>query len=476
MKKTKENKAITLVALVITIIVLLILAGISISMLTGEHGILQRAEGAKKNTEIASAKEQIQVEVLGSYGTDGKLDMNTLKTNLEKIGAIVTGEDFPLTVTLNGFTFTVDSDGNVEKAGPTIAVDTNSITITAEDGSDVTKGEVPANTPLKINFTASVEGGSVTVSPTLPHITTAEEMTAKKVTFTITGSVSGEAVEPLTYTVDLKDVYESLDVNAQKIKNNAKSYYGSKVTGYTCSGTGVETWRIFYADNDNIYLIADDYISINDAPKGKEGTALFKNSNYKLSFEHVYNDYSGSSWILENSKAKKWLNKYFNYTADSGTTYPNKTSTNTNIRAVAFMMDTSDSVWGKWANTNLAEYAIGGPTLEMYVESYKDSHPESNISCDVTGTNGYSYSNASGLEASDENNEIYIKTSTTKANAMWLASPSSSGHGGYIVGPNYLGNLNDGTYNSKSPGLRPLVCLKSGVQLEKVQDGEYKIK
>ncbi len=472
----KENqKGITLIALVVTIIVLLILAGISIQMLTGDNGILNRAAEAKKNTETASTKEQIQIEVLGSYGTDGKLDMNTLKTNLEKIGATVNGEN-PLTVTLNGQTFTVDSDGNVEKAGPTIAVDTNSITITAENGDNITKGEVPANTPLKINFTASVEGGSVTVTPALPHITTTEEMTAKKVTFTINGNVSGETVKTLTYTVDLKDVYESSEVNAEKVKKNAKSFYGSKVTGYTCSGTGVDTWRIFYADKDNIYLIADDYISINDAPKGKGGTALYKNSDYRLSFDDVFKDYSGSDWILENSKAKKWLNKYFEYKNEDGNT-PNKTSENTNIRAVAFMMDTSDSVWGKWANADLAEYAIGGPTLEMYVESYKDSHPESSISCDVTGTNGYTYSNASGLEASDENNEIYIKTRQENANAMWLASPSS-GDNDDIVYAYCSGYLDNGNYYyiSSGPGLRPLVCLRSNVQLEKVKDGEYKIK
>ena len=90
-----KNKGITLIALVITIIVLLILAGISISMLSGDNGILQRATDAKKNTETASAKEQIQIEVLGSYGTDGKLNMNTLKTNLEKIGVTVTDTDAP---------------------------------------------------------------------------------------------------------------------------------------------------------------------------------------------------------------------------------------------------------------------------------------------------------------------------------------------------------------------------------------------
>ena len=476
-QKSIQNRGITLIALVITIIVLLILAGISISMLSGDNGFLQRATDAKKNTETASAKEQIQIEVLGSYGTDGELNMNTLKTNLEKIGATVTDTDgdFPLTVTINGQTFTVDSNGNVEKAGPTIVVDANSLTITAEDGSSITKGEVPANTPLKINFTASVENGTVTVNPTLPHITTTEEMTAKKVIFTINGSVSGETVTPLTYTVDLNEVYESSDVNAEKVKKNAKSFYGSKVTNYTCDGTGVSIWRIFYADNENIYLIADDYISINDAPKGKSGTALYKNTDYRLSFMNVYKDYSGSSWILENSKAKKWLNKYFNYTADNGTTYPNKTSENSNIRAVAFMMDTSDGVWGKWANSNFAEYAIGGPTLEMYVESYKDSHPESNISCDVTGTNGYTYSNASGLEASDENNGIYIKTSQEKAYAMWLASPSSNDNRD-IVFALCDGSLHGSGYVSDYLGLRPLVCLKSSVQLEKVQEGEYKIK
>ena len=46
-QKFKENKGITLIALVVTIIVLLILAGISITMLTGQNGILNRATEAK---------------------------------------------------------------------------------------------------------------------------------------------------------------------------------------------------------------------------------------------------------------------------------------------------------------------------------------------------------------------------------------------------------------------------------------------
>ena len=48
----KNNRGITLIALVVTIIVLLILAGISISMLTGQNGILNRATEAKELSDI----------------------------------------------------------------------------------------------------------------------------------------------------------------------------------------------------------------------------------------------------------------------------------------------------------------------------------------------------------------------------------------------------------------------------------------
>ena len=55
--KSKEN-GITLIALVITIIVLLILAGVSISMLTGQNGILSKTTEAKKQTKEASQSEK----------------------------------------------------------------------------------------------------------------------------------------------------------------------------------------------------------------------------------------------------------------------------------------------------------------------------------------------------------------------------------------------------------------------------------
>ena len=58
----KDNKGITLIALVITIIVLLILAGITIAMLTGENGILGNATKAKAYDEIGAAKDNLALK------------------------------------------------------------------------------------------------------------------------------------------------------------------------------------------------------------------------------------------------------------------------------------------------------------------------------------------------------------------------------------------------------------------------------
>ena len=62
--KIKQTEGITLIALVITIIVLLILAGVTIATLTGENGIITRATSAKNQTIIAQDEEMIELEIL----------------------------------------------------------------------------------------------------------------------------------------------------------------------------------------------------------------------------------------------------------------------------------------------------------------------------------------------------------------------------------------------------------------------------
>ena len=73
--KTKKEKGITLIALVITIIVLLILAGVSIAMLTGENGILNQAQESKEQTEYKSAEEKVKLAIMGAKANDGQMTL-----------------------------------------------------------------------------------------------------------------------------------------------------------------------------------------------------------------------------------------------------------------------------------------------------------------------------------------------------------------------------------------------------------------
>ena len=95
----KEQKGITLVALVITIIVLLILAGVSIAALSGQNGILTNATNAKQQDELGAAKDQINLaanEAISDYykvtyasgtGSVGANEQETVKTKIGALGA-----------------------------------------------------------------------------------------------------------------------------------------------------------------------------------------------------------------------------------------------------------------------------------------------------------------------------------------------------------------------------------------------------
>ncbi len=63
----KKQNGITLIALVITIIVLLILAGVSIAMLTGDNGILNQATKAESSTTEAEFADKINMAINGEY-------------------------------------------------------------------------------------------------------------------------------------------------------------------------------------------------------------------------------------------------------------------------------------------------------------------------------------------------------------------------------------------------------------------------
>ena len=117
-KELKKNRGITLLALVVTIIVLLILAGVTIATLTGENGILTKASEASEQTEIGDEKEAIGIAYNGLMAENqgrGGITAEKLKEELIRNGRTdikdVTGEN-PITVEFNsGRKYDIDNNG-----------------------------------------------------------------------------------------------------------------------------------------------------------------------------------------------------------------------------------------------------------------------------------------------------------------------------------------------------------------------------
>ena len=144
--KNKKERGITLIALVVTIIVLIILAGISINLIFGTNGIINKAKDAKIKTDIASIKENIQMEILGKQAeNNGNISDDSLKEILEKYGTLSEEEkltDKTLTTTKGNYEIKVSDIFN----GTTVKDDIDRPTFTTVANAPDTTGFNKSNT------------------------------------------------------------------------------------------------------------------------------------------------------------------------------------------------------------------------------------------------------------------------------------------------------------------------------------------
>ena len=245
---------------------------------------------------------------------------------------------------------------------------------------------------------------------------------------------------------------------AEKVEANVADYYGKSITNY--SANGVTDWKIFHSDGKNVYIIASDYVPVSTLPTTSAGhKPANANSNYPKAapFNNVINDYDGSANVTD-EKIKALNNDYFS---------KGYTSSENNMKAVAYMLDTG--IWSSFASEK-ADYAIGGPTVEMLMASYSKSHSV-DYKARASSATGYKISKGGALSTSDS---LYVLPHSNGAVAMWLASPSAINTNG-VMDVYDSGNVDYNYYNYPSIGFRPLVCLKSNVLLEADGAG-YKIK
>ncbi len=204
-RKKQVNRGITLIALVITIIVLLILAGVSIATLTGEGGILTKAKTASEQTEEVRIEEEIKMAIMGSWKQDGKFDVELLKKEIERIeGKVITEDENTITVEKENYQAVIDKTTgkilefeNVKGIIPKIEVD-----LYQENGSSLLEGETYETIILTIKIINKAQLGKIDEIQVKDASGT--EQTKKDMVMGEGGEASYQVPGTGTYTITVK--------------------------------------------------------------------------------------------------------------------------------------------------------------------------------------------------------------------------------------------------------------------------------
>ena len=381
-KNEGQNRGITLIALIITIIILLILAGVAINIVLGQNGILNNSKEAIQKYKESQENEELSLILTNYYMAKLEDDNTDLATYLNKNNATLKGEkDGSYIIEYNGNEYTIEKD-NLDSKREEQKV------IVTENGEE--------------------------------KIITVADM----------------AKEP-------------------------KKYYGARVTNYTKGGT----YRIFYVDTagkygdgiNTVYLIADY------DENRQTGLGTYINSEYKA---YEYNS--------NKTKIRQMNPMWSNYIGNL-----EEISWEENAKSAAYLCDTSK--WESYCDNTKANYAIGGPGLEMYVDSYNQTHGANSLvyTCN-TSTNGTYSTNSGkgyfvGADGSYVNNGWYTNRNTIdsaqneiymKANTYtWLASPPAR-NTNYVSTVNGYYAVVDYGRLYVACGVCPLVSLKSDTEIK----------
>ena len=217
-ERVNGKNGITLIALVITIIVLLILAGVTIATLTGDNGILTKAQNAKEKNAQKTVEEQINLAVQASKINEGLvIDKDILEQELTNNGIEITkseNDELPWTVKKDGYVYTISENGEVkEKEG--IAITTGDIEILK--GS--TKGK-KVSAQILSGETGTIKWestGNITISATEGNEITVNVKSNANAgeTATVTAKVEGKTYQD---SINVKIVAKVTGVTAEKIE------------------------------------------------------------------------------------------------------------------------------------------------------------------------------------------------------------------------------------------------------------------
>ncbi len=300
--------------------------------------------------------------------------------------------------------------------------------------------------------------------------------------------------------------YNSIGDYVNDIKIPTENDYGKYIEyGIDLNGDGNKTndWKVFYVDGKgHTFIIAADYVSEDKCSAFQTATKnskMIRNTgNYKYCYywdyntEILYNCYDKHNASNQTKKQCSFpdlfmATKY--YYSDHLGTY----LSGMNTRCVITLMCTDN--WKDFVDKSYgATYAIGGPTLEMWVASWNKKHgqdvdTEHGITLYANGNNNsgngyyvgttssaktesYSLSNSDGYNDTlyfphkSDSNDLDGDGIIEKCSDYWLASPSAHS-ASFMFKVSCNGDVGYGDLYGHSIGLRPIVCIESAVKLIK---------
>lgn len=319
MMKMKENKGITLIALIITIIVLLILAGITINSITGNESAMEKATQAREENKLGEELEQIKLCVVNAIaqGLDAKVSDSNLRVQLNGIIAQseiekITGAGPWIIQGNSGREYKITNGGNVnaldtiDKAiiSPISVEERSKVPIVISNGDNIE--EIKSCTIADTNVATAakdtdgiwkITGGTLT-----------GELEEASTTMTIEGK-SGKKIENISIMVKKG---KPLAIDTLKIINNNPPYVKYATNGQT--NENAEMCRVLYNDNEHGLQIITSSTVDNNVIIGQTDNMV--EAIGTTNFEKAAYSYNNAIQNL-NNKAIHYLNDNNNIATDA---------------------------------------------------------------------------------------------------------------------------------------------------------------
>ena len=234
----------------------------------GNNGIINKAKEASTKSAESSVKEKLGMTLLEYSMRSGSSLEDFLNAKIEtgEIDSVTKQADGTFEVEKDGYIATVNANGTLgdfAKAGPRPAVSGIKVVANANgSGENLPAGKTDEGTPLYITFTHSIEGGTTTVSPSIPFKVTANGT----YNFTVTGTVNGEtSTKTVSVTVNQYSSKYKIGDYVNYTYDTASSYslsstYSGDSSNQTIAQTTGLKWRILNIDeaNGTVDLISEN--------------------------------------------------------------------------------------------------------------------------------------------------------------------------------------------------------------------------